>query len=140
VSHRAPLLKEEIDLLATDKAQVFAVGRTVEAYLNTVQFPRQVTRLLHYSPNANRKVGLVGHEDAFNEFKKTVSHDDVLAVAHDIIKESQVPDEIRKFVLKSLEGGVGLSNSRLQLMFNYKLALEAFQKSYKANIQGGILG
>jgi hypothetical protein len=123
-----PLLKEEIDLLATDKAQLFAVGRTVEAYLNTMPFQRHVTCLLHYSPNANRKSGLAGHEDAFNEFKKTVSHQDVLAVAHDIIEKSQVPDGIRKFVLKSLEAGVGLSNSRLRLMFNYKLAFEAFQR------------
>jgi hypothetical protein len=122
-----PLLIEELDLLATHKARVFAVGKTVEDHLNTRQFPRQVTRLLHYSPQANRKVGLVGHEDAFNEFKKTVSPDDVLAVAHEIIKKSQVPDEMRKFVLKSLEGK-RLTNSRLQLMFNYKLAFEPFQK------------
>src|SRR5712692_842590 len=32
-----PLLKEEIDLLATDKARVFAVGKTDEDHLNTMQ-------------------------------------------------------------------------------------------------------
>lgn len=120
-----PLLAEEIDLLAKDDAKIFAVGRNVENHLSMMHFPRKATRLLHYSPRADRKVGILDYEEALNEFKKTVSHDDVLSVARDIVEESNVPEGIRKLVFTTLEKRT-LTNSRLQLMFNYKMAFEAF--------------
>jgi len=119
-----PLLKDEVELIAKDDAKYFAVGRNVENHLSVTQFPRKVTRLLHYSPRADRKASIREHEEAFNEFVKTVSHDDVLSVAREIVEESLVPEEIRKFVFTTLEKRT-LTNSRLQLMFNYKMAFEA---------------
>lgn len=119
-----PLLLEEISILAKANAQIFAVGKKVEDHLATLHYPQPVTRLLHYSPRADRMKGIFDHEDAFKEFQKTVTHEDVLCIAHDVIKESRVPDQIRDFVLSKIEGRK-LTLSRLRLMFNYKLAFEA---------------
>ncbi len=121
-----PLLKEEIGLVAEDTAQVFAVGKVVKDHLDSFCFPKQVTCLLHYSPQAAsyRTKGISGHEYAFEEFQKTVSHEDVLAVAREVIREAMMPDKIREFVLSKVEGRK-LTPSRLKLMFNYKLAFEA---------------
>ena len=119
-----PLLKEEVDLLAAVNAQVFVIGKRVEEQLETLGFQRRMTRLLHYSPRADRRKNIIGHEEAFEEFQKTVCHEEVVSVARDVIRESMVPDGISNFALSKIEGRK-LTRSRLQLMFNYKLAFEA---------------
>jgi hypothetical protein len=104
---------------------VFAVGKTVEIFLKRLRFPRLVTPpLIHYSPQVDRRKGLIGRENAFDEFKNAFTHEDVMKVACDVVAESGVPNEIGDRVLDRLQKRT-LTLSRLRLMFNYRLAFES---------------
>lgn len=117
-----PLLLEELDLVATSGAAIFAVGNAVAQHLKQCAFPRPFTKVIHYSGQAAqaRAAGIVGHEDSFEDFRSSVSLKRVLAMAEDVLLASGVPasvrDEARARLAKSQ-----LSESRLQLIFNYKL-------------------
>ena len=123
-----PLLREETDLLSKDTVQVFAVGKQVDHHLRAMQFPRYVTPILHYSPRANRANGIAGHEPELEELRSTISHADLLALAHELINESNVPEIIRRFVLTKVEHRT-LTTSRLKLMLNYKLSFEPIRNN-----------
>ena len=120
-----PLLLEEVDLVATSDAPVFAVGKDVAWHLRRLGFPRHVTRVIHYSPlgSAARASGIIGHEDDFEEFRASVSLDLVLATAREVLNES-VPPSVRDETLAQLSRKQ-MTVSRQRLIFNYKLAFEA---------------
>jgi hypothetical protein len=124
------LLIEELDLVATPGAGIFAVGTAVAKYLKRRAFPIPFTRVLHYSGQAApaRAAGIVGHEDRFEEFRTSVSLERVLAMAEEVLIASAVParfrDETRARLARSQ-----LSESRQQLIFSYKLAFEAMRSS-----------
>lgn len=120
------LLVEELDLVATSGAGIFAVGNAVAQYLERRAFPRPFTQVIHYSGLAARvrAAGIVGHEDSFEEFKGSVSLKRVLATAEDVLMASAVPASFRDETLARLAKSQ-LSESRQQLIFNYKLAFEA---------------
>ncbi len=121
-----PLLLEEIDLVASANARVFAVGTHVAGFLKSREFPREATLLIHYSGNAvshwNRVVQ--EHEQDFKLFQSTVTQEDFLDNAKDVIKSSRVPYVIGERALGRLHKG-NLTISRLKLMFNYKLIFDA---------------
>jgi hypothetical protein len=123
------LLVEELDLVATSEAGVFAVGSAVAQYLERRAFPRPFTRVIHYSGLAvrARAAGIVGHEDTFEEFKSSVSLTRVLATAEEVLMASAVPTSLRNETLARL-AKTQLSESRKQLIFNYKLAFEALSR------------
>ena len=119
------LLVEEVGLVAP-AAGIFAVGHAVARHLKRRAFPRPFTELMHYSGLAGqaRAAGIVGHEVGFEEFRSSVSLEDVLATAMDVLTESAVPAALRDETMARLADGQ-LSESRKQLMYNYKLAFEA---------------
>lgn len=119
------LLQEEIDLVATSDAHCFAVGKSVDEFLGERDFQWPFTYLLHYSPQAARarNKGIEGSEDRFEAFQETVSADDVLSVAEQILEASSVPSRFQDEALSRLEER-GLTLSRKKLIFNYKLAFE----------------
>jgi len=118
------LLLEEVDLVEAPGAVIFTVGRAVARHLALRGFPRQFRTLLHYSGLAARarSAGVVGHEDAFEQFRATVTLDDVLAVAADVLAAT-VPKRFRDETLARLASN-RMTESRLKLMFNYKAAFE----------------
>jgi len=69
-----PLLVEEVDLVASPGARIFAVGKQVAWHLDRHAFPRPITQVMHYSPLAAlaRAAGIAGHEDSFERFKGSV--------------------------------------------------------------------
>ena len=81
--------------------------------------------MIHYSPLAGsaRSGGIVGHEEAFERFRDSVTHAQVLATAREVLNES-VPASIWDAILARLARRQ-LSESRLKLIFNYKVAFEA---------------
>ena len=117
------LFVEEVDLVAPT-ARVFAVGQEVAQHLVRRAFPRPFTTVIHYSPLAGsaRSAGIVGHEEAFDQFKGSVTLQQLLATADEVLSAS-VPAGIRTEVLAQLERRQ-LSESRMKLMFNYKLVFE----------------
>ncbi len=117
------LLLEEVDIVATPEAGIFAVGKAVAQHLAGSGFPRPFTTVIHYSGQAAaaRAAGIRGHEACFEEFKNAVSLEDVLATAEDVLDE-WVP-AFRDETLARLASNQ-LSESRTQLIFNYKLAFE----------------
>ena len=118
------LLMEELDLVATSGAGIFAVGSAVAQHLARRAFPRPFTTVIHYSGLAARAraAGIVGHEHSFERFRSSVSLELVLATAEDVLKAS-VPTSFRDETLARLAGSQ-LSESQQQLIFNYKLAFE----------------
>lgn len=117
-----PLLEEELHLVAKPDARFFAIGRLAEAYLKDRGWP--VTYLLHYSGEAGvaRNRCIQGYEKSFERFKSSVSLEDVLASATQLLTES-VPPSYRDETLKRL-ARERLTESRKKLMFCYKLAFE----------------
>jgi hypothetical protein len=124
------LLVEELDLVATSGAGIFAVGNVVAEHLERHAFPRHLRKVIHYSGVAARAraAGIVGHEEQFDEFKSSISLQRVLATAEDVLMASAVPASLRDETLARLAKSQ-LSESRLQLIFNYKLAFEATHRS-----------
>lgn len=100
------------------------MGKAVAQQLARRAFSMAFTRLIHYSGQAARAraAGIVGHEDSFEQFRRSVSLELVLAAAAEILSAS-VPASFRAETLARLTGSQ-LSESRLQLIFNYKLAFE----------------
>ncbi len=122
------LLLQEIDLVAAPNAGIVAVGKAVSQHLDKRGFPRPFTRVIHYSGQAAaaRHAGIAGHEDAFQAFKHSVSHDDLVATAQDVLATARVPAEIREETLARLNKFL-LTTSRQQLIFNYKIAFESMR-------------
>jgi hypothetical protein len=124
------LLVEELNLVAPSGMAIFAVGNAVAQHLERRAFPRPFTKLIHYSGLAARAraAGIVGHEDSFEEFRSSVSLERVLATAEDVLMASVVPASFRDETLARLSKSQ-LTESRQQLIFNYKLAFEAMGSS-----------
>lgn len=126
------LLLEEINLVAIPDARVFAVGTHVNRFLNSQNFSREATLLIHYSNTAAMHWNTVvqEHKEAFDQFQNTVSHNDLIATAEDVIKNSEVPKIVSDRALGRLRKGK-LTLSRLKLMFNYKISFEVFASKSK---------
>ena len=123
-----PLLQKEIDLVATPGAGIVTVGKVVSNYLEQKPFGRSFTGVIHYSGQAGRarNEGIVGREDSFQAFRDTVSLDDLIATAVDVLRSTRVPDGIRDQTLLRLRRSQ-LTTSRKQLIFNYKIAFESMR-------------
>jgi hypothetical protein len=126
------LLVEELDLVAKPGAGIFAVGNAVARHLARREFPRPVTPVMHYSGQAGpaRAAAVAGHEDSFERFRNSVSHELLLATAKGVLDDS-VPASLRDEKLSRLAGSE-LSLSRQQLIFTYKLAFEGYKKRQSA--------
>jgi hypothetical protein len=122
------VLQEEIDLIAAPDARVIAVGKAVAEHLRRREFPREVTPVIHYSPRAGRArtARLHGHEDRFREFESSISSEDLLATAQEVLDESGVTPEIYKEAFTRVARSQ-LSESRRKLVYCYKLDFEAMK-------------
>ena len=123
-----PLLEDEINLVATPNAGIVAVGKVVSDYLKQKPFKRSFTRIIHYSGQAGqaRNEGIVGREDRFQAFKDSVSLEDLIATAEDVLRESRVPANFRDETLSRLAKRQ-LTTSSKKLIFNYKVSFESMQ-------------
>jgi hypothetical protein len=111
--------------LSSTGTSFIAVGKLVSEHLMRRGFSRPFTRIVHYSGQAAsaRKAAIVGREDSFEAFKDSVSLDDLIAEAKDVLLEAGVPVKIRNEALARLTKSQ-FSVSRRQLIFNYKTAFE----------------
>lgn len=104
-----PLLLDELNLVARSEAHIFAVGERVNKFLSDCSFPSRLTKaihystVMHYSPQnvAHRKKRISGHESDFEEFKRSLSIDGVLARAKEVMTES-LPPAFRDLALARL--------------------------------------
>jgi hypothetical protein len=122
------LLQEELDLVAAPSAGIVAVGNVVARHLERRRFARPFTRIIHYSSQAGRarSVRIVGREESFKEFIGSVSLNDLVTTAGQVLGAARVPAEIRAETLSRLARG-SLTISRQQLIFNYGLAFESMR-------------
>jgi hypothetical protein len=120
-----PLLLEEIDLVAYPNAGIVTVGKVVSRHLEERDFQRSFTPVIHYSGQAGsaRNAGIAGREDSFHAFRESVSLEDVVATAEEVLRASCVPADIYDDTLQRL-GRSQLTASRKKLIFNYKIAFE----------------
>jgi hypothetical protein len=123
-----PLLVEELSLVATPQARIVAVGNAVVQHLERRAFPKLLTKIIHYSRLAAsaRAAGVVGQEDSFREFRKSVSQKQIVEMAEELLRANGVGESLRDEILARLVKSQ-LSESRQKLMFNYKLAFEAIR-------------
>jgi hypothetical protein len=112
------------------------VGNAVAQYLTRRQFPRPITRVIHYSGQAGRAraAAIAGYEDNFEKFRNSVSLELLLATAKDVLDKS-VPPNLRDETLARLAGSE-LSLSRKQLIFTYKLAFEGHEQDRGQLVHG----
>lgn len=122
------LLQKEIDLIATPEVGIVAVGKVVSQHLERHGFRRPFTRVIYHSSQAGRarSEGIVGREDSFQAFRESVSLEDVLTTAKDVLGAARVPAEICDETLSRLARS-RLTASRQQLIFNYKVAFESLR-------------
>jgi hypothetical protein len=122
------LLREEIDLIAAPGARVVAVGKAVVEHLQRREFPRKVTPVIHYSPLGARArtARLEGYEDRFREFACSISSEDVLATAREVLDESGVPPKVYDEALARITRA-RLSESRRKLIYCYKVEFETMK-------------
>lgn len=120
------LLIEEMDLVASANVRVFAVGIHVAKFLEKQNFPWKFTQLIHYSGIASKHWNRVvqEHNEDFKLFQDTVTHEDFLSNAKDVIESSGVPLVISTRALGRLRKAK-LTIPRRKLMFNYKLIFDA---------------
>lgn len=121
------LLKKEIDLVGNPNARIIAVGKKVSEFLGKQQaFRPPVTEVIHYSGLAGnaRIKGIMGKDVKFQAFKNSVSHDDLVATAKDVLVTAGVPIEIQEETLSRLKN-FKLTDSRRKLIFNYKEKFES---------------
>jgi hypothetical protein len=116
----AALLIEELQLIAKPDAHVIAIGRDVGAFLKRHGLDRGVTSIMHYSPlaNAARNASVMGRETEFRAFSETLSMQDILDVAADIMRENAVPHAMSAETIAGLHKAT-LSESRKKLAFIY---------------------
>ncbi len=126
-----PLLLEEIDLVADPNAGIVAVGKVVSKYLKQRGFCRPYVSVIHYSGQAvrARNEGINGRDDEFEAFKDSVTLQDVLAVAEEVLKASHVPTNFYDETMARLARSQ-LTVSRKKLIFNYKVAFESMRSSF----------
>lgn len=124
-----PLLKAEIDLVASPSARIVAVGADAYKYLEQAGLGRPLTRVLHYSGQAARARAraIRGREESFQAFRDSVSLADVLGTAGDVLAAAGVPTAIRDETLRRLRARQ-LTSSRQQLVFHYKTAFETVRE------------
>jgi hypothetical protein len=73
----------------------------------------------------------VGHEAAFEAFKDSVSHEDLVATAHEVLKSVNLPSKIQEDTISRLNK-FALTEFGKQLIFNYKVVFESQLESLKA--------
>jgi len=122
------LLQEEIKLVAAPGARVIAVGNEVANHLRRKGFPMNFTKVIHYSGQAGRarNARLEGLEDQFRDFANSIKSQDILSTTRDVLQESRVPSVIFNEAFSIVEGSK-LSESRLKLVYCYKLDFEAMK-------------
>jgi hypothetical protein len=122
------LLMEEIDLISAPGARVIAVGKAVAENLTLHEFLRDFTTVIHYSPlaSSSRTARLIGREAGFRKFESSLSLEDVLVTAQEVLAESRVPAGIYQEALTRL-GRSQLTESRRKLVYGYKLDFEAIK-------------
>jgi len=119
-----PLLLEELNLVAKEQAHIFPVGQRVEDFLRRHMFPRGLHKaILHYSSRwpQHRKRAIIAHEAEFERFKASLSRDQVLATAEEVMAGS-LPSRWHE---EALARSTPLRESDKQLIFTYKLAFSA---------------
>jgi hypothetical protein len=79
----------------------------------------------------------VGREGSFESFKASVSLDDLIANAKDVLLGASVPVEIRDETLARLTKSQ-LSESLRQLIFNYKTAFELLRREDRSRSVKGL--
>lgn len=119
------LLLEEIELLATADTKFIAVGKAVSDQLKEESFSRPLISVMHYSGQAAaaRARKVVGHEEEFEVFCKSVFLQDLLETAKQVLETAGVPEEFSSPTLLQVSKA-NLTTSRLQLMFHYKTVFQ----------------
>jgi hypothetical protein len=113
------LLDEEIGLVAKPDARIVAIGGQVGRLLKRNKAGRNVTCVMHYGAWARaRDAEVEGQEAAFLEFADTLSMQDIVDVADEVLRENSVPDALSAETIARL-GKAQLSESRKKLAFIY---------------------
>jgi len=122
------LLLQELRLILRPGADVVAVGRAVAEHLERKALPWPFTRIIHYSGQAaaSRLAGIATRRHEFSAFSSSVTLSDILRSAEAVLAKARMPNEARGSILSRL-AKASLSESRLALIFNYKMAFEGIR-------------
>jgi hypothetical protein len=121
------LLREEVELIAKPHARIVAIGREVRALLGRHGFDRDVDGVMHYSAQASRSrnPAVEGREPEFSAFARTLSMEDIVAVADAVMRENSISIALSNETISRLQKAK-LSESRKKLAFIYSTAFREF--------------
>jgi hypothetical protein len=104
-------------------ARVVAIGREVRALLDRHGFDPDVAGVMHYSAQASRSrnTAVEGREHEFRVFARTLSIEDIVAVADAVMRENVIPRALSEETIARLRKAK-LSESRKKLAFIYSTA------------------
>jgi len=119
----AVLLDEELRLVAKPGAHIIAIGRDAGSFLQRHGLQSEIMNIMHYSAQAGfaRNAAVRDREAEFRAFSETLSMQDVMDVAAEVMHENSVSAVLVSETLARLRKAV-LSESRKKLAFIYSTA------------------
>jgi len=116
----AVLLDKEVRLIAKPGAHIIAIGRDVCSFLERNGLGRDVKSIMHYSAlaNAARNAAVMGREAEFLAFSETLSMQDIVDVAVEVMQENSISVAMSAETIARLRKAK-LSASRKKLAFIY---------------------
>ncbi len=114
------LLNKEVRLFAKPGAHIIGIGRDVFSFLERNGLDRDVKSVMHYSAlaNAARNAAVMGREAEFLAFSETLSMQDIVDVAAEVMQENSISVAMSAETITRLRKAT-LSESRKKLAFIY---------------------
>lgn len=124
-----PLLQEELRVTTKPEARIISIGKRVGSFLSKKGTRGHVETILHYSQQANKHRGLNSKRQpkAYHEFSSSITLCDVMRTAEEVMTDAGMKPFIDDTLMR-LNQGLGLTDSRKKLMFDYKVSFECVRR------------
>ncbi len=125
-----PLLMDELALLQKPNCMFFSVGKKVETFLNKQGFDKLTDTVLHYSSQNGRarKKSIEGKEDEFSRFTNSVTKDNILHTAADVLNNKNISEFMRIETMARLQRSK-FTESRKMLLFSYWSSFQVIKET-----------
>ena len=118
-----PLLKKELEMAAKPDATVIAIGKSTAKFLNKrILNGHKGHSIVHYSQQAagSWKRVAESNEELFSQFAPTVKPSSFKLIARQVLRDAGM-QSFEADILRRLNIEQGLTESRKQLIFTYKM-------------------
>ncbi len=127
-----PLLKEELNIVSKPSTKLISIGKDPFDFLLKNEIPNEY--ILHYSPRTLKSRGkyVANRTNEYSLFKDTVTMEDIILVAKDVIEKCNMDDSLSSEILGKLQAKQKLTDNQKQLIFYYKTRFKELKTEHKA--------